>query len=89
MARVCELTGISRLTGNNVSNSNRRTKRVQLSNLHKKRYYIPELKRTVTLTLSCRAIRSVEKWGGIGQALRRSEPETLSPRLRTFRKQLQ
>ena len=33
MSRICELTGKGRLTGNNVSHANNRTKRVFLPNL--------------------------------------------------------
>jgi len=63
MARRCQLTGKRPLVGNNVSHSHRKTKRRQLPNLQKKRLYIPELDRWVTVRLSTRALRTVNKKG--------------------------
>lgn len=63
MARVCQVTGKRRMVGNSVSHSQRKTKRVQQPNLVKKRIYIPEQNRTVTLKLSARALRTMNKKG--------------------------
>ena len=63
MARVCQVTGKRRMVANNVSHSHRKTKRVQHPNLIKKRIYIPERNRTVTLKLSARALRTMNKKG--------------------------
>lgn len=63
MSKVCQLTGKRPITGNNVSHSNRKTKRRFLPNLHKKRFYIPELDRWVTLKVSAKAIRNINKLG--------------------------
>lgn len=63
MSRVCDLTGKRPITGNNVSHSNRRTKRRFLPNLHKKRFFIPELDKWVTLKVSTKALRSIDKHG--------------------------
>ena len=63
MARRCQVTGKRRLVGNNVSHSNRKTKRVQHPNLVTKRIYIPEENRTVTLKMSARALRTMNKKG--------------------------
>jgi large subunit ribosomal protein L28 len=63
MARVCRLSGKRRLVGNNVSHSNRKTKRAQQPNLIKKRLFIPEENRTITLRLSSRALRTLNKKG--------------------------
>jgi len=48
MSRVCELTGKRTVAGNNVSHSKRRTKRKFYPNLHKKKFFIPEVDRWVT-----------------------------------------
>lgn len=61
MARVCRLTGKKGLVGNSVSHSQRKTKRVQQPNLIKKRIFIPEENRTVTVKVSARALRSLNK----------------------------
>ena len=63
MARKCSLTGVRGLTGNRVSHSQHKTKRVQQPNLIKKRIFIPEENRTVTLRLTTRALRTLNKKG--------------------------
>ena len=63
MSKVCQLTGKRPVAGNNVSFSNRKTKRRFLPNIHKKRYYIPELDKWVTLKVSANAMRTINKLG--------------------------
>ena len=63
MARVCQLTGKRPITGNNVSHSNRKTKRRFLPNLHKKKFYIPETDKWVELKVSSSALRNIHKLG--------------------------
>ncbi len=63
MSRMCQVTGKKPLTGNKVSHSHRKTKRVQKPNLLKKRIYIPEDNRTITVKLSARALRSMNRKG--------------------------
>ena len=64
MSRKCQVTGKRRLVGNSVSHSHRKTKRVQQPNLIKKRIFIPEENRTITVRLSARALRSMNRKGG-------------------------
>ncbi|NND32380.1 MAG: 50S ribosomal protein L28 [Saprospiraceae bacterium] len=63
MSKVCQLTGKRPISGNNVSHSNRRTKRRFEPNLQKKRYYIPEINKWVTIKLSTSAMRNINKIG--------------------------
>lgn len=63
MARVCELTGKKPMFGHHVSNANNRVKRKFNPNLQKKRFYIPEEDRWVTLKISTSALRTIEKKG--------------------------
>ncbi len=63
MSKICQLTGKRPITGNHVSHSNRKTKRRFLPNLHKKRFYIPELNKWVTLKVSTSAMRTINKLG--------------------------
>ena len=63
MSRICKVTGKRNMAGNNVSHSQRKTRRVQRPNLIKKRIFIPEENRTVTLRLSARALRTLNKKG--------------------------
>jgi large subunit ribosomal protein L28 len=64
MSRVCEITGSKVGVGNNVSHSNRHTKRTFRPNLQTKTYQSDILGRTVTLTLTARAIRTLDKYNG-------------------------
>ena len=63
MSRVCELTGKRPITGNNVSHSNRKTKRRFLPNLFKKRFYVPETGQWITLKVCGNALRTIDKLG--------------------------
>ena len=63
MSKVCQLTGKRPITGNNVSHSNRKTKRRFLPNIQSKRYFIPELEKWVTLKVSTKAMRNINKLG--------------------------
>ncbi|MCB0737488.1 MAG: 50S ribosomal protein L28 [Bacteroidetes bacterium] len=63
MSRVCQLTGKKALVGNHVSHSNHKTKRRFYPNLQTKKFYIPELDKTVTLKVSASAIRTINKKG--------------------------
>ena len=63
MARVCQLTGKKPMYGNNVSHAHNRTKRRFLPNLQKKRIWVQELNRYVTLQLSTQAIKNITKNG--------------------------
>jgi len=72
MARVCQLTGKKVMSGNNVSHSKRRTKRKFYPNIIKKRFYIIEEDRWVTLTIAASTLKTINKIG-IGEALRRAK----------------
>ena len=63
MARVCQITGKRPQVGNNVSHANNKNKRRFLPNLQKKRFFIPEEDRWVTLKVSTDAIRTINKNG--------------------------
>ena len=63
MSRVCELTGKKAMVGNNVSHAMNKTKRKFDVNLLKKRFYIPEEDRWITLRVSASAIKNINKKG--------------------------
>lgn len=63
MSRVCELTGKKAMTGNNVSHALNRTKRKFNVNLTKKRFYIPEEDKWLTLRVSTSALKNINKKG--------------------------
>lgn len=63
MSRVCQLTGKSVMVGNNVSHSNRKTKRKFYPNLISKKFFLPEEDRYITLKIAASALRTVNKKG--------------------------
>lgn len=63
MSRVCQITGKKVMVGNNVSHSKRRTKRKFLPNLMDKKFYLPEEERWITLRVSAKGIRIINKKG--------------------------
>jgi large subunit ribosomal protein L28 len=63
MAKICDLTGKKPLPGNNVSFSNKKSGRKFKPNLQKKRLYIPEEDRWVTVKASAKALKTINKMG--------------------------
>jgi|TARA_R100001369_G_scaffold44349_2_gene70431 large subunit ribosomal protein L28 len=63
MSRVCELTGKRAMVGNNVSKAMNKTKRKFNVNLIKKRFYILEEDKWVTLKVSTSALKTINKIG--------------------------
>lgn len=63
MARVCDITGKKVMAGNNVSHSNRKTKRKFYPNLQTKKFFIPESAEWITLKVSTNALRTIDKKG--------------------------
>jgi large subunit ribosomal protein L28 len=58
-----DITGKRKLKAQNVSHSNIKTKRWQNLNIHSRRIWVPELKRFVTLNLTTRDIRTIDRIG--------------------------
>lgn len=69
MAKICEITGKGSINGGTYSNRTRATqfnpggKRRRYVNLQKKRIFVPEINQTVTLTISAKAIKTINKNG--------------------------
>ncbi len=61
--KVCEITGKVAIVGNNVSHSNRRTKRKFNPNLKTKRFWSEEEGRWITLKVSAAGIKTINKKG--------------------------
>ena len=72
MSKVCQITGIKYQNGNHVSHSKRRVKRRFLPNIAKKKFFIPEENRWVTLKVTSAGLRLIDKIG-ISAAVRRAE----------------
>ncbi len=63
MSRVCQVTGKRPQSGNKVSHSNIKKRRRFLPNLHVQRFWVESESRWVTLRLSTRGLRTIEKRG--------------------------
>ena len=65
-----DITGKRKLRAQNVSHSNIKTKRWQNVNIQTRRVWVPEFKRYVTLNLTTRDIRTIDKIGVVAYAKR-------------------
>ena len=63
MSRVCELTGKRALFGNNVSHALNRTRRRFNVNLIKKRFYLPEEDKWITIKVAASVLKTINKKG--------------------------
>lgn len=63
MSAHCQLTGAKPGFGNHISHSHRRTPRRFDPNIQRKRYWLPSEGRHIRLTLSARAVRTVDAIG--------------------------
>jgi large subunit ribosomal protein L28 len=63
MSRVCQVTGKKPIVGNTVSHANNKRRRRFLPNLHTQRFWLEDEKRWVTLKISTRGLRTLEKRG--------------------------
>ncbi|MDF2183070.1 50S ribosomal protein L28 [Neptuniibacter sp. CAU 1671] len=63
MSRVCMVTGKGPVTGNNVSHSQRKTRRRFLPNLHWHRFWVESEQKFVRLRVSSKGMRIIDKKG--------------------------
>lgn len=63
MSKVCQVTGKRPVTGNNVSHSQRKTRRRFLPNLHNHRFWVESENRFVKLRVSTKGMRIIDKKG--------------------------
>jgi large subunit ribosomal protein L28 len=89
MARRCAITGKGVQTGNNVSHSNRKTRRRFLPNLQTTSMMSDALGTTVRLRLSTNGIRTVEHNGGIDAYLKSTADTKLTPELRRLKRRIE
>ena len=63
MSRVCDVTGKKQMFGKNVSHANNKSRRRFNVNLQKKRFWLPDEKRYITLRVSTKGMRIIDKKG--------------------------
>ncbi|RUR06582.1 50S ribosomal protein L28 [Legionella sp. km772] len=63
MSRVCQVTGKRPMSGNKVSHANNKTRRRFLPNIQNHKFWVEEEKRFVTLKLTTKGMRIIDKLG--------------------------
>jgi large subunit ribosomal protein L28 len=63
MSKVCQVTLKAPRSGNNVSHANNKTRRRFLPNLQTRRIWVPALNRFITLRVSTKGLRTIDKHG--------------------------
>ena len=63
MSKVCEISGKKVMFGNNVSHALNRTRRRFDANIIKKRFFLPEENRWITLSISAATLKTINKKG--------------------------
>ena len=72
MSKICQITGKTAMTGNNVSHAKNRSRRTFEVNLQSKKFFIPEANECVALKVSASGIRHINKVG-ISAALKKAK----------------
>ena len=88
MSRVCELSGKTVMSGNNVSHAHNRTRRRFLPNLCQVSLASDLLGRSFRLRVSARALRSVEHRGGLDLYLLKARDSELSQTARRIKREI-
>ena len=76
MSKTCEITGKKVMFGNNVSKSLNRTKRRFDINLIKKKFFIPDENKWITLKVWASALKTFNKMG-ISEVLKQARKQGL------------
>jgi large subunit ribosomal protein L28 len=88
MAKRCQITGKTVMSGNNVSHANNRTRRRFLPNLQQATMQSEALGRRVSLRLSTSAMRTIEKHGGLDAFLMQARNAELADEARQLKREI-
>ena len=88
MSMKCQLTGKTFQSGNNVSHAKNRTRRRFLPNLQNITFISEKLGRSIRLRVAAKAIRTVEKKGGLDEYLVSTSNTKLPPEALRIKKQI-
>ncbi|MDB9800356.1 50S ribosomal protein L28 [Alphaproteobacteria bacterium] len=86
MSRVCEISGKSVMSGNNVSHAKNRTRRKFLPNLQNVKLYSKILDAFISMRICVRSLKTVEKNGGLDNYLMKSSNRVLAPEAQAIKK---
>ena len=79
MTKRCNVTNVKPMVGNNVSHAVNKTKRKFLPNLQNVKFFSKTLDKFISLKVSVRALKSVEKNGGLDDYLTKTKNRVLAP----------
>ena len=88
MAKRCQITGKTVMSGNNVSHANNKTRRRFLPNLQQATMHSEALGRRVSLRLSTSAMRTIEKHGGLDAFLMQARNAELADEARQLKREI-
>ncbi|MEL7130449.1 MAG: 50S ribosomal protein L28 [Pseudomonadota bacterium] len=89
MSRVCELTGTKPMSGHNVSHSNVKTKRRFLPNLVDVKLRSEALDQVYKLRIATKALRTVDKLGGLDAFLAKAKSDQLSDKAAKIKRDIE
>jgi large subunit ribosomal protein L28 len=89
MARTCEICGKHPSMGNNVSHANNKSRRRYLPNLQPVTLISDALGRSLSFRVTTHALRSVEHNGGLDNFLLKARKESLSPKARRIKHEVE
>ena len=84
----CEFSGLSPIVKNLVSHSNIKTKSRAFPNVQKRNFYSLALKRSFRAFVSVKALKDIDKFGGVDFYLIKQKDDKLSPRVLKIKKSL-
>ena len=88
MAKRCQITGKTVMTGNNVSHANNKTRRRFLPNLQHATMHSEALGRRVSLRLSTSAMRTIAKHGRLDAFLMQARNAALADEARQLKREI-
>lgn len=88
MSRECELTGTKPMVGHIVSHSQIKTKRRYLPNLVQVTLHSEALNQDFRLRIAAKALRTVDKLGGLDAFLAKAKDDTLSAKAQKIKRDI-
>ena len=88
MAKRCQITGKTVMSGNNVSHANNRTRRRFLPNLQHASIQSDLLGRKISVRLSTNAMRTIEKHGGLDAFLLQARNAELADEAKVLKREI-
>ncbi len=88
MSRECELTGTKPMVGHIVSHSQIKTKRRYLPNLVQVTLHSEALNQDFRMRIAAKALRTVDKLGGLDAFLAKAKEDTLSAKAQKIKRDI-